>query len=232
MHDAHTHIKDLNTLMYLKGHHVPCIVNASNLEEYTFLKKYQYQGMKISCGVHPWYAKTTDYNELLPFIMDADILGEIGLDQPWCDTPFEIQKRIFIKQLKLDQKVCILHTKGYEKEVLDIIRLFPRKYLVHWYSCKDYIDDYIELDCYFTIGPSIETDEAVRMVAKKVPLNRILIETDGLEAVEWAINKKVETTEYLHILENMMRCIAEIKEITVDELKMNLINNFEALTCI
>lgn len=231
MHDAHTHIKTEYIIEYLKQNNIQCIVNASSVEEYQFLEKHQYDGMYISCGVHPWYVKTTDFEALKEYIVKADFLGEIGLDEPWCDTPFELQKESFLKQLQTLHKPTILHTKGYEKEVLDMIRLFPRKYLVHWYSCRDYIDDYIQLDCFFTVGPSVGIDETVNEVVRRVPLNRLLIETDGLEAVEWAINKKVDVEEYKDILNKTIQMIASIKKLPIDEVKNILDKNFEALTC-
>lgn len=231
MHDAHTHIQNEATLNYLKEHHLPCIVNASSIEEFEFLNQHRFDGMYISCGVHPWHVQKTDYNALLPYINQADFLGEIGLDKPWCDTPFELQKEVFLKQLALDMKVAILHTKGYEKEVLECIRLFPRKYLVHWYSSLDYIDEYKALDCFFTIGSSVLNDEVVREVARKVPLNRLLIETDGLDALMWALNRQVDLEEYKNILEEMIKEIAKIKNVAIYQVKQNLIDNFNALTC-
>lgn len=231
MHDAHTHISEIDTLNFLKEKNFPCIINACNQEEYYFLTQNQYPNMFISCGVHPWYVEKTDFDQFITCIKEADFLGEIGLDQPWCDTPFESQKEMFIKQLTLISKPTILHTKGYEKEVLDIIRLFPRKYLVHWYSCKDYIDDYIKLDCFFTIGPSVINDEVVREVVRKVPLNRLLIETDGFEAVEWALGNKIDINGYEQCLETMIEIISNIKKVSVNELKMILVNNFDTLTC-
>lgn len=231
MHDAHTHIQDQVMIEYLKQNDIKCIVNASNVEEYEFLKKHQYGGMFISCGVHPWYVETTDYDRLKEYIQKADFLGEIGLDEPWCETSFDLQKEILLQQLQTFQKPTILHTKGYEKEVLDIIRLFPRKYLVHWYSCNDFIDDYIQLDCFFTVGPSVGLDETVNEVVRKVPLHRLLIETDGLEALEWAMNKKIDIKDYRDILNRTVQMVANIKKQPINEVKYILNKNFEALTC-
>ena len=103
--------------------------------------------------------------------------------------------------------------------------------MVHWYSCKDYIDDYIKLDCFFTIGPSVINDEVVREVVRKVPLNRLLIETDGFEAVEWALGNKIDINGYEQCLETMIEIISNIKKVSVNELKMILVNNFDTLTC-
>ena len=133
-HDAHMHLPI--------SRKIACVVNASSVEEYQFLKEHKHSNMYISCGVHPWKADKTDYEVLLPYMKEADFLGEIGLDEPWCDVPFEVQKEVLIKQLQDVNKTTYLHTKGYEKEILQIITLFPRKYVVHWYSSEDYIEEY------------------------------------------------------------------------------------------
>lgn len=226
MHDSHTHIQDKETLSYLKKHKIKCIVNACTKEEYLFLKQNHYDGMYISCGIHPWYATNQSVS---PYIDEASFLGEVGLDKPWCDTPFELQKEVFIKQLTQFNKPTILHTKGYEREVLDIIRLFPRKYLVHWYSSQDYIDEYIELGCFFSIGPSIGIDECVNEVVRKVPITKLVIETDGLDAIKWALG---ENKDYIEVLNNTAKQVSKIKNLPLEEVKTILDKNFEALTCI
>ena len=218
-HDAHMHLPIVKS--------IPCIVNASSIEEYKRLKATSHEHMYISCGIHPWYADQTDLKAILPCIIEADFLGEIGLDKPWCEVPFEIQKEAFICQLQEVNKTTFLHTKGYEKEILDIISLFPRKYVVHWYSSEDYIDDYLKLDCFFTIGPIVN-----EVLVKKIPLNRLLIESDGLEAIEWALERKVSEKEYIDVLENTVKQVAKLKKVSVDEVKLNLSQNFSALTCI
>lgn len=218
-HDAHMHLPI--------SRKIACVVNASSVEEYQFLKEHKHSNMYISCGVHPWKADKTDYEVLLPYMKEADFLGEIGLDEPWCDVPFEVQKEVFIKQLQDVNKTTYLHTKGYEKEILQIITLFPRKYVVHWYSSEDYIEEYMKLDCFFTIGPIVN-----ETLVKKVPLNRLLIETDGIEAIEWAYERTVLDTEYIDVLENIVKQVAELKKVSIEEVKLNLSHNFSALTCI
>lgn len=218
-HDAHMHLPI--------SRKIACVVNASSVEEYQFLKEHKHSNMYISCGVHPWKVDKTDYEVLLPYMKEADFLGEIGLDEPWCDVPFEVQKEVLIKQLQDVNKTTYLHTKGYEKEILQIITLFPRKYVVHWYSSEDYIEEYMKLDCFFTIGPIVN-----ETLVKKVPLNRLLIETDGIEAIEWAYERTVLDTEYIDVLENIVKQVAELKKVSIEEVKLNLSHNFNALTCI
>ena len=93
------------------------------------------------------------------------------------------------KQLQLAaewKKPVVLHTKDQEREILELIRRYPNTYLVHWYSADHDLDGYLDLNCYFSIGPDVVWNPAVQQVARRVPENRILLETDGMDAVKWA----------------------------------------------
>ncbi len=142
-----------------------------------------------TCGIHPWQAESYLLKDMAPWIKLCPVLGEIGMDSVWCQVPLSLQEHLFRMQLDLachQKKPVILHTKGQEAAVARIIRDYPNRYLVHWYSCQEYLEQYLELDCYFSVGPDVWWNPAVRHVARTVPLTRLLTETDGLAAVAWA----------------------------------------------
>lgn len=142
-----------------------------------------------TCGLHPWHADRHTVSDMKPYLEAVPVIGEIGMDSVWCSVPPELQKTVFCQQLDLAcemKKPVILHTKGQEKEIAAIIRNYPSRYLVHWYSCENHLEEYLALDCYFSIGPDVWWNPAVQQAAKKVPLNRLLVETDGFSAVKWA----------------------------------------------
>ena len=84
------------------------------------------------------------------------------------------------------EKPVVLHTKGQEKHIARLIRAYPNTYLVHWYSGGEGLSDFLDLDCYFTIGPDVFYQPAVQKAAVLAPENRLLVETDGCSAVKWA----------------------------------------------
>lgn len=146
----------------------------------------------LSCGLHPWNADRLSFSELLPFLRQAPIIGEIGMDSVWCQVPLFLQETQFRRQLAFassEKKPVILHTKGQEKRIASIIREYKNQYLVHWYSSNEPPDAYLELDCYFSIGPDVFWNPAVQQLAGLVPENRLLLETDGLSAVQWAYER-------------------------------------------
>lgn len=142
-----------------------------------------------ACGVHPWYADRYGLEDMEKWMALCPVIGEIGMDSVWCGVDLRIQEERFCQQLRLARswgRPVVLHTKGQEREISDILREYPNRYLVHWYSCDSYLENYLELGCYFSVGPDVWWNTAVQQVARRVPADRLLIETDGLEAVEWA----------------------------------------------
>ena len=145
----------------------------------------------MTAGVHPWYADSVRPGDMLPYMEKACLVGEIGLDSIWCTTPMDAQRRAFAAQLDwaaAHHKGVVLHTKGMEREIARIIRGFPNPVVVHWYSGgTDALEEFLSQSCYFTIGPDIAVNPAVQAAARLVPDNRILFETDGMDAVRWAL---------------------------------------------
>lgn len=125
----------------------------------------------------------------MPYLEKCQVIGEIGMDSLWCNVPLKRQKEVLEKQLQIAaewKKPVVLHTKDQEWEILELIRKYPNIYLVHWYSADHDLDGYLDLDCYFSIGPDVIWNPAVQQVARRVPENRIPLETDGMDAVKWA----------------------------------------------
>ena len=228
MIDAHLHVtKEL--LPYLQE--VRCIANADSPEEYRFLNEAAVPGMMISAGIHPWKADTTSWQEMEPILKRAAVIGEIGLDSEWCEVDMEIQRRMFHRQLELargNQIPVILHTKGMEREIMETIREYPNRYLVHWYACRDWVQDYVDCGCWFTIGPDMMKNPAVKHLAGIVPLDRLLIESDGVEGIAWGQGKPLFPTEYQHAMQRHLQDISSLRGIGVSALIKQMEDNLEA----
>ncbi|MCI8516387.1 MAG: TatD family hydrolase [Hungatella sp.] len=145
--------------------------------------------LKPACGIHPWYADRYELSDMERWLLLCPVIGEIGMDSVWCRVPLDVQEERMRQQLHLAcrlQKPVVLHTKGQEEKIARIIDEYPNRYLVHWYSCESFLEEYVSRGCYFSVGPDVWWNPSVRKVAERVPLERLLIETDGLEAVRWA----------------------------------------------
>lgn len=224
MHDAHYHYsKEINALQNEYG--ISGICNVTNEIEFELVHQKQ---LFYSCGVHPWNASLDTFESMLPLLKKAPIIGEIGMDSVWCDLDLNIQKEVFEKQLQLAHalnKPVILHTKGQEKTILELIRKYPNTYVVHWYGCMDYVKEYDEVVSYFTIGPSIGKEEEVTHLVKQVSMDKLLMESDGIEAVKWAI----DSDDYIAALKNEITVVASLKNQSYSEVERILDQNFSKL---
>lgn len=182
----------------------------------------------VSCALHPWNVEKSSVEELLPFIEASPVVGEIGLDSVWTDADMTRQRSAFIRQLELAEamgKPIVLHTKGMEAEIARTIRHYGMRKLVHWYSCMEHLDSYLEQDCYFTVGPDYADNPAVAQLLHSVPLDRLMTETDGMSAVNWALGYAVEPERVGQVLERELRAIAEAKKVSFDEARAAVYNN-------
>ena len=148
----------------------------------------------MSFGIHPWESERYEASACEQAYTQCAAIGEIGLDTVWCDVPLARQTTVFERQLQLAtdmHKPIVLHTKGAETLVADMVRGFPEPVLVHWYSGPlDAFERFADQDCYFTLGPDCSNgSELNRTLLTALPLKRTLIETDGIEGVTWAIDE-------------------------------------------
>ncbi len=241
--DSHLHINKVNYLDYIKlinEYQIKLLLNADSIDELSFFKKVfsnelKNNKIKLSFGIHPWFSdKHIDFEKLLSFYENVDVVGEIGMDNEWSNVDLAIQKSVFIKQLKIAEKLekpIILHTKGMEKEILKIIKNYSMNKLVHWYDDEKYLNKYIDESCYFSINPDYFENEIVKNVAKKVPLDRLLIESDGLDALEWVFKKKFSVIDSYKLMDDTIKEIAKVRDIAYEELKSIMHENYLRFLC-
>ena len=245
IYDFHTHISSLEVLEAYYDQDVIPVINCQSRDEFKGLidKREVFSKDRIhfmddlyySMGIHPFDAYLVDqqfgssYEDL---IKDANLIGEIGMDACWCDTPFEDQERAFVMSLDLAKKYnkpIILHTKMMEARIYEILKDYDLDMVIHWYSCDKYVREFIDLGCHFTVGPAIFVDENVRNMVKLLPLDRILVETDGVEAIEWLFKKKFDPSNLRNILEAVINELADIKHVSFDVMSDYLLANSERL---
>jgi TatD DNase family protein len=164
-----------------------------------------------------------------PYLNKCSVIGEIGMDSCWAKVPLDIQARAFVAQLDIAQKrnvPVILHTKGQEREIASVISNYSIPFLVHWYSSDQHLDLFLKKDCYFTVGPAIDVESAVREVARRVPLDRLLIETDGIAGIEWLRRKSLPLDEIPKSLRSTLATVAKIRNLDPDYLQHHVNSNF------
>lgn len=161
-------------------------------------------------GVHPWTTLKQSEAELHSALdtyrssLSANAalgVGEIGLDRLKERTISPLMREVFESQLalalELDRPV-VLHGAKCWGEVVKTIRkhLSPTpspspishsRFLFHGFSRSDgLIPDIVALGGYLSVGPAILNDHAVnyRAMVRKIPLDRLVVETDRTETSE------------------------------------------------
>lgn len=142
-------------------------------------------------GLHPSEASPNyleDFNRFKEFAKNNKIyaVGECGLDYHWDITYKEEQKKLFILQCEYaieHDLPIIVHSRDAQQDTFDIIKSFKGKLkgVMHCYSgSKELAKEYIKLGFYISLGGPVTFKNAKepKEVAKVVPLDRLLIETD------------------------------------------------------
>lgn len=184
------------------------------------------------CALHPWKAAAHKPEDMLPYLELCPVVGETGLDSVWCNTPMCAQMDAFLWNLDYAERTrrpVVLHTKGQERVIARMLRDYSVPKVVHWYSCEEPPYDYLDQDCYFTIGPDVQAHDDVRSLIALVPFSRLLVETDGLEAVSWALGKRVRAVELPDVLRASLNLIAAERRITPDEAEAMVDKNYDML---
>lgn len=147
-------------------------------------------------------------------------IGEIGLDYHWMTKEKEIQKNWFRAQMRLAEKVnkpVVIHTREATADTVEILKEFPNvKGVLHCYPGSYETAHEIENSYYFGVGGVLTFKNSKKTVefVKKIPLERIVIETDAPYLTPEPNRGKRNNPIYV---EFVAKKIAEIKGITLEE---------------
>ncbi|HEX7317482.1 MAG TPA: TatD family hydrolase [Pyrinomonadaceae bacterium] len=153
----------------------------------------KYEGVYAAVGVHPHDAKL--YNEaaerlMLEFVRGRRVvaIGEIGLDYHYDNSPREVQREVFARQLRLARAEglpVIIHSRDADEETLEILRAeyagTARGGVMHCFGGGPALaEGALALGFYISFAGNVtfKKAEALREVALTVPLDRLLVETD------------------------------------------------------
>ncbi|HHY09933.1 MAG TPA: TatD family hydrolase [Firmicutes bacterium] len=150
----------------------------------------KYPQLYAVIGVHPHDAKTYDQGieeSLKELAKQPKVvaIGETGLDYHYDNSPRAVQREVFQKQLLLAGELnlpAVIHSRDASQDTLEILRKFPgQPCLLHCYSGSfETAEQYLKLGHYFSFAGPITFKNATRLrgVAKRLPLKRLMIETD------------------------------------------------------
>ena len=182
-------------------------------------------------GIHPWSAHECvgALWELDEPIAKSPILGEIGLDHHFIQdfNAYPMQGRVleyFLTAAQDQQKIVCLHTKGAEEAVLEMLDSYKLPgLLVHWYSGpEELFKEFISRDAYFTFGVELLFSEHIKNLAKLVPLDHLLSETDNPGGPKSLMGYPGMPSLIIDVLKGL----AKLRDIPLDELIQIIQSNF------
>lgn len=147
-----------------------------------------------SVGIHPNYAAQSpadDWDRVarLARAGQAVALGETGLDRHWDYTPFDVQQDFFARHLELSRQTglpFIVHCRESETDVLAMLRDAYRAGPVHGVMHSFTGDAELAAECLamgmhvsFAGMLTFKKSDALREVARTIPADRLLVETDS-----------------------------------------------------
>ncbi|MBU5592132.1 TatD family hydrolase [Clostridium sp. MSJ-4] len=198
-----------------------------------------YEIFYTALGIHPenaneWNEEVADWIRANKDNSKVKAIGEIGLDYYWeQNPPKEVQKQVFRAQMKLAKELnlpVVIHDRDAHKDTLDIIKEFPEvKGVLHCFSGSvEFAKECLREGYYigFTGVVTFKNAKKILEVAKEVPLNRILVETDCPYMAPVPYRGKRNQSDYIeHIIDK----IAEIKGSTAEEISNITIENTKSL---
>ena len=143
-----------------------------------------------TAGVHPHDAKDTpkDYLDQICDLLKFDKMiaaGEMGLDYYRNISEPEIQNRVFREQMELAQslrKPVIFHNRDADADVLKVLSDFPNVTgVAHCFSSNlETAKAFLDMGYYISFAGNLTFKNShLPEVAKGLPLDRILVETDS-----------------------------------------------------
>ena len=157
-----------------------------------------YRGLFAAVGVHPneaAEASEDDWRSITELVEQPGVVavGETGLDRYWDRTPFELQQQWFDRHLVLAHQrnlSIVIHSRDCMREIIDQMQSHTRRLgssmrgVMHSFtgSWED-AEACLELGLHVSFAGMVtftnKTLDPLRDVAARVPLDRLLVETDS-----------------------------------------------------
>lgn len=233
--DSHAHLNDDMYLDDIEEVIEKCrIANISKILDVGYNKESSKKSIELSkkynfiystVGLHP----DNVYEEDLEFVRELSdndkvvAIGEIGLDYHYEGYSREKQIEYFVKQIEIANEVKLpicIHNRDADMDMLKILKenKIENGFIMHCFSSSlEIAKEIIKLGGFISIAGTVtfKNAKSILEVAKYVPLENLLVETDSpYLAPEPYRGKRNEPSYIIKTAEKL----AEIKQISLEEL--------------
>ena len=185
-----------------------------------------YDFVYAAVGVHPHEADSLDEKsfELLRELTQEEkavAVGEIGLDFYYDNSPRDVQRHWFKRQLALAKEVdlpVVIHSRDAAQETFDIIKESGvRKGVIHCYSgSAEMAEEYVKMGFKIGVGGVVTYKNSKKLIetVERLSIKDILIETDSPYLAPSVVRG---TRNDSSNLKYVVKKIAELKNMTEEE---------------
>ncbi len=227
-----THAKELSVIKFL------CVcIDLEHFDEILFLAK-KYPQIYASVGVHPVNTKGKDPSicQLLKLANYEEVvaIGETGLDYFHIERAIaDWQRNRFRRHIRASNqsgKPMIIHTRNAKEDTIKIMQEEKAKQgVMHCFS-EDWETAQMALDLGFYISFSgtitFKSARDLREVAKKVPSDKLLVETDSPYLTPMPYRGTSNLPAYSYYVAEKL---AEIRGVSINDIASTTTSNFEQL---
>ena len=199
-----------------------------------------FPGVYATVGVHPHDAKDVGADEmrrLKELAADPKVVavGETGLDYYYDHSPREVQRRVFTEFIHLTRETglpIVVHERDAAHDVADLLRSHGEgkiRGVIHCFTGDyDAARSYLDLGFYlsFTGIITFKNAEPLREVVRKVPLERMFVETDSPYLTPVPHRGKRNEPAYVRFV---AETIATVKKLPLEEVARVTTQNVKAL---
>lgn len=177
-------------------------------------------------GAHPHEAKSFDLVEFRDFLAEHEgeyiSIGEMGLDYFKDYSPKDVQRRVFEQVLELCVPMdypLVFHCRAANDDMIDMISAAGTqiKGVMHCFSGGlDFLEKTLALGMHISVGGPVTYPKSDRLrdVVRRVPLDRLLLETDCPFLTPQFRRGKRNEPSYIPVIAEE---IAGLRVVTVDE---------------
>ncbi len=219
--------------------HMLCV--SINLKQYPAMleKVRNYPMISVSVGMHPMADETDDFSidYLTQLATDEKVvaIGETGLDYYYHKDDPDWQQERFRAHINVANKVdkpVIIHTRDASDDTLDILREEGAEKcggVIHCFTeTQDFADQALEMGFMISMSGIVtfRNADALREVAKSIPDDKLLIETDSPYLAPMPHRGKQNQPAFVqHVAETL----ADIRGTSVEHIAEISRNNFYRL---
>jgi TatD DNase family protein len=197
-----------------------------------------FENIYSSVGIHPSNAhievnKDNEIQSLYKFNNKNIGYGETGLDFFYSSEHKKRQIELFEKHIDFaskDNATVIVHTRGAEDETINIIKNHQKKkdvrFLIHCFTgTMKFAKSLLDIGCFLSFSGIItfKNTTDLQNVAKYVPLNKMLIETDSPYLAPNPFRGKKNSPENVIYV---AKKISDLKKVSLSEVETKTSNNF------